>query len=50
MKYLRDVLQRLEIDASRHKERLQENAALLQFMWKADVVDSWIGMSMMKDG
>jgi hypothetical protein len=33
----------LEIDASRHKERLQENAALLQFIWKADVVESWIG-------
>lgn len=48
MKYLRDVLKRLEVDAGRHKERLQENAALLQFMWKADVVDSWIGTCMMK--
>ncbi len=43
MKYLQDALKRLEVDASRHKERLQENAALLQFMWKADVVESWIG-------
>jgi spectrin alpha len=43
MKYLQDALKRLEIDASRRKERLQENAALLQFMWKADVVESWIG-------
>lgn len=44
MKYLQDALKRLETDASRRKERLQENAALLQFMWKADVVESWIGM------
>jgi len=43
MKYLKDALKRLEIDASRRKERLQENAALLQFMWKGDVVESWIG-------
>jgi len=43
MKYLQDALKRLENDASRRKERLQENAALLQFMWKADVVESWIG-------
>jgi spectrin alpha len=43
MKYLQDALKRLETDASRRKERLQENAALLQFMWKADVVESWIG-------
>jgi spectrin alpha len=43
MKYLQDALKRLETDASRRKERLQENAALLQFIWKADVVESWIG-------
>ncbi len=40
---MQDALKRLEVDASRHKERLQENAALLQFMWKGDVVESWIG-------
>ena len=44
MRYLQDSLKRLESDASRRKERLQENAALLQFMWKGDVVESWIGM------
>ena len=43
MKYLQDALKRLETDASRRRERLQENASLLQFMWKADVVESWIG-------
>lgn len=42
MKYLQEALKRLETDAARRKERLQENAALLQFMWKADVVESWI--------
>lgn len=43
MKSLQEILKRLENDASRRKERLKENAALLQFMWKADVVESWIG-------
>ena len=43
MKYLQEALKRLEIDALRRKERLQQNASLLQFMWKADVVESWIG-------
>jgi len=42
MKYLQEALKRLETDATRRKERLQDNAALLQFMWKADVVESWI--------
>ena len=42
MKYLQDALKRLEMDASRRRERLQENASLLQFMWKGDVVESWI--------
>lgn len=45
MNYLQEALKRLEVDANRHKQRLQENAALLQFMWKADVVESWIGKS-----
>ncbi|CAF3226908.1 unnamed protein product [Rotaria socialis] len=40
--YLQDALKRLETDANRHKYRLLENASLLQFMWKADVVESWI--------
>lgn len=43
MNYLQEALKRLETDASRRKERLLENAGLLQFLWKADVVESWIG-------
>ena len=43
MNCLKESLKHLEIDADRHKERLQENAALLQFMWKAEVVETWIG-------
>lgn len=42
MSYLKEALKRLEADANRRKERLQENASLLQFVWKADVVESWI--------
>lgn len=29
--------------AEKRKRGLQENSAYLQFMWKADVVESWIG-------
>ena len=43
MKSLEDAMKRLETDANRRKDRLQENSALLQFIWKADVVESWIG-------
>jgi len=42
MKHLQDAMKRLEHDSERRKHRLQENGALLQFMWKADVFDSWI--------
>ncbi|CAF2027693.1 unnamed protein product [Rotaria magnacalcarata] len=42
MNYLQDTLNRLETDANRHKHRLVEDAALLPFMWKADVVEIWI--------
>lgn len=28
--------------AARRKARLMDNSAYLQFMWKADVVESWI--------
>ncbi|CAF1062161.1 unnamed protein product, partial [Didymodactylos carnosus] len=42
MKNLQDTLKKLENDSIRRKQRLQENTALLQFMWKADVVENWI--------
>ena len=29
--------------AQRRKAKLDENSAFLQFIWKADVVESWIG-------
>ncbi|XP_064458376.1 spectrin alpha chain-like isoform X2 [Ornithodoros turicata] len=35
-------LDALEASASRRKTKLQDNSAYLQFMWKADVVESWI--------
>jgi len=39
---LQDKLDSLGSIAKRRKERLLDNAAYLQFMWKADVVESWI--------
>lgn len=30
--------------ASYRKSKLNDNSAFLQFNWKADVVESWIGM------
>ena len=30
--------------ASYRKAKLNDNSAFLQFNWKADVVESWIGM------
>lgn len=36
-------LDALEASAARRKAKLQDNSAYLQFMWKADVVESWIG-------
>ena len=35
-------LSRLAENSQRRRERLQENWAMLQFFWKADVVESWI--------
>lgn len=35
-------LDALEASAARRKAKLQDNSAYLQFMWKADVVESWI--------
>lgn len=37
-----DKLDTLASIAKRRKGRLLDNAAYLQFMWKADVVESWI--------
>jgi spectrin alpha len=36
-------LRELEQAASRRRGELTDNSAFLQFMWKTDVVDSWIG-------
>ncbi|XP_012266103.2 spectrin alpha chain isoform X2 [Athalia rosae] len=39
---LRTKLDQLSSLAARRKARLNDNSAYLQFMWKADVVESWI--------
>lgn len=39
---VQDKLDALGSIARRRKGRLLDNAAYLQFMWKADVVESWI--------
>lgn len=39
---LRDRLTMLEDAAKRHKQKLEDNHAYLEFMWKSDVVESWI--------
>lgn len=36
----------LERAAAQRKAKLDENSAFLQFNWKADVVESWIGMKL----
>ena len=40
---LQTKLDHLQALASRRKAKLLDNSAYLQFMWKADVVESWIG-------
>ena len=40
---LRTRLKEIEDLARRRLLRLQDNSAYLQFMWKCDVVESWIG-------
>lgn len=40
---LRDKVSELERAAAQRKAKLDENSAFLQFNWKADVVESWIG-------
>lgn len=43
MKALRGKVSELERAAAQRKAKLDENSAFLQFNWKADVVESWIG-------
>lgn len=50
MKGLRGKVSDLEKAAAQRKAKLDENSAFLQFNWKADVVESWIGMSYMEHG
>jgi spectrin alpha len=40
---LKERLEDLSETAARRKARLVDNSAFLQFMWKTDVVESWIG-------
>jgi len=37
-----EMIKKLSENSQARKERLQENWAMLQFFWKADVVESWI--------
>ncbi|XP_034520513.1 spectrin alpha chain, non-erythrocytic 1 isoform X1 [Ailuropoda melanoleuca] len=43
MKGLNGKVSDLEKAAAQRKAKLEENSAFLQFNWKADVVESWIG-------
>lgn len=43
MRGLSGRVSELERAAARRKAKLDENSAFLQFNWKADVVESWIG-------
>lgn len=40
---LKSKMGELEAAADRRKAALVDNSAFLQFMWKTDVVESWIG-------
>ena len=41
---LRDKLNSLQHAADQRKAKLIDNSAFLQFIWKTDVVESWIGL------
>lgn len=43
MSALHGKVSELERAAAQRKAKLDENSAFLQFNWKADVVESWIG-------
>lgn len=40
---LKDKLEMLGTQAELRRAKLRDNSAFLQFMWKSDVVESWIG-------
>jgi spectrin alpha len=40
---LREKLDSLQRAADQRKAKLIDNSAFLQFIWKTDVVESWIG-------
>lgn len=42
---LQKHMDELEQAAGKRKGRLHDNSAFLQFIWKTDVVESWIGES-----
>jgi len=42
LNFSNDMIEKLSQMAQARKKRLQENWAMLQFFWKADVVESWI--------
>ncbi|XP_063713105.1 spectrin alpha chain-like isoform X2 [Symsagittifera roscoffensis] len=42
LQHLKDMLEELRRLAGIRRENLKENSALLQFTWKADVVESWV--------
>lgn len=47
MSALRGKVGELERAAAQRKAKLDENSAFLQFNWKADVVESWIGTNLL---
>lgn len=49
MKGLNGKVSDLEKAAAQRKAKLDENSAFLQFNWKADVVESWIGEWVQQD-
>jgi len=40
---LQNKLNELETQADKRRHKLMDNSAFLQFNWKANVVESWIG-------
>lgn len=47
MTALQGKVSELERAAAQRKAKLDENSAFLQFNWKADVVESWIGTNIL---
>lgn len=42
LEHANELIEKLEQSAQARKDRLQENWSMLQFFWKAEVVESWI--------